>query len=274
MKLKFTATKASRHTGFSLVELSIVLVILGLLVGGVLSGQSLIRAAELRAVSTEYARYTTAAQTFRDKYFAVPGDFRDATRFWSRLNGNADCVTNSSAAVAAPGVCDGDGDGFLEQGAAVSQSGEYFQFWRHLASAGLIEGTYTGLAGPTSSPWDSIIGSNVPRAKLSNAGWTAGNWYGSGLRYAGDGSNFSGDYTNLFAFGATNSGTWTTNSVLKPEEAWNIDTKVDDGLPGVGRVLASTWGLCSTAASNTDYTATYRLNATTISCALYFARAF
>lgn len=58
---------------FSLVELSIVLVILGLLTGGILAGQSLIRAAELRAVSTEYSRYITATQSFRDKYFAVPG---------------------------------------------------------------------------------------------------------------------------------------------------------------------------------------------------------
>ena len=68
--------------GFSLVELSIVLVILGLLVGGVLSGQSLIRAAELRAATQEYQRYYTATQTFRDKYFAIPGDFNNAQAFW------------------------------------------------------------------------------------------------------------------------------------------------------------------------------------------------
>ncbi|MFZ4541879.1 MAG: type II secretion system protein [Rickettsiales bacterium] len=56
------------HHAFSLVELSIVLVILGLLVGGILSGQALIRASELRSVSTEQQRYFTAIQTFRDKY--------------------------------------------------------------------------------------------------------------------------------------------------------------------------------------------------------------
>ncbi len=52
--------------GFSLVELSIVLVILGLPTGGILAGQSLIRAAELRSVSTEYNRFVTATQSFRD----------------------------------------------------------------------------------------------------------------------------------------------------------------------------------------------------------------
>jgi prepilin-type N-terminal cleavage/methylation domain-containing protein len=57
---------------FSLVELSIVLVILGLLTGGILTGQNLIRAAELRAVVTEFNRYQTAVRTFEDKYSPFP----------------------------------------------------------------------------------------------------------------------------------------------------------------------------------------------------------
>jgi len=75
---------AARPTssGFSLVELSIVLVILGLLTGGILGGQALIRAAELRAVTTEYDRWVTATRTFQDKYFALPGDMTNATAFW------------------------------------------------------------------------------------------------------------------------------------------------------------------------------------------------
>ena len=67
--------------GFSLVELSIVLVILGLLTGGILTGQSLIRAAELRSVTTEFQKYQTAMMTFRDRYMALPGDMRNATAF-------------------------------------------------------------------------------------------------------------------------------------------------------------------------------------------------
>jgi prepilin-type N-terminal cleavage/methylation domain-containing protein len=68
--------------GFTLVELSIVLVILGLLAGGVLAGQSLIRAAELRSVTTQLEQYSTAIYAFRDRYFAIPGDEEFARRAW------------------------------------------------------------------------------------------------------------------------------------------------------------------------------------------------
>lgn len=261
------------HQGFSLVELSIVLVILGLLTGGILAGQSLIRASELRAATTEYQRYVSAANTFRDKYFAVPGDFSGATQFWGRMTATADCVTNSSAAQVSTGVCDGNGNGSLDPPSAASKSGEYFQFWRRLASAGLIEGTYTGAAG-AAGIWDSVIGTNIPKSKLSNAGWSAGNWYASPQTYAGDGSNFSGDYGNLLAFGSYNSGTWTTWPALKPEEAWNIDTKLDDGKPATGRVMATTWSGCTTAANNGDTSAAYKLSTSTSLCALYFTKAF
>src|SRR5438552_4058186 len=84
---------------FSLVELSIVLVILGLLVGGILSGQSLIRAAELRSVTTEFSRYLAAVQSFKDKYFALPGDMANATAFWGIAGGtgsDATCLSTVS----------------------------------------------------------------------------------------------------------------------------------------------------------------------------------
>ena len=66
------------HTqrGFSLVELSIVLVILGLLVGGVLGGQALIRAAEIRGVLADKDKYLAAVYTFKNKYQALTNSFR------------------------------------------------------------------------------------------------------------------------------------------------------------------------------------------------------
>ncbi len=68
------------HRGFTLIELSIVLVIIGLIVGGVLVGQDLIHAAALRAVISEKDRFSAAIYTFQGKYGYLPGDFPNASR--------------------------------------------------------------------------------------------------------------------------------------------------------------------------------------------------
>jgi prepilin-type N-terminal cleavage/methylation domain-containing protein len=68
-------TQMLKHEeGFTLVELSIVLVIIGLIIGGVLVGQDMIKAAEIRSTVSQIQSYDTAANTFRDKYEYVPGD--------------------------------------------------------------------------------------------------------------------------------------------------------------------------------------------------------
>lgn len=259
-----------RHrTGFSLVELSIVLVIIGLLTGGILAGQSLIRAAEIRAVIAEYQRYSTAVQTFRDKYQATPGDMVNATLFWGKDNASCSSATGTAAT---PGTCNGNGDGVLQQATATNATGEIFQVWKQLALAGLVEGNYTGLAGPITpvTGYDAVIGVNGPRSRLANAGWSINNR----ANYAGDTAAYAFDYGNEFIFGATSAGQATYQPVFKPEEAWNIDTKLDDGMPGTGRVIARFWNnLCSNASSNSDYTGTYRLTDSTMQCSLLFPKA-
>ena len=135
----------SKHflSAFSLVELSIVLVILGLLVGGILSGQSLIRAAELRSFTTEYSKYVAAVNSFKDKYFQLPGDMPNATSFWGAAHATpATCLTTVGTGSQ---TCNGDGNGSISNAAAASQYGEEYTFWQHLANAGLIEGSYTGI---------------------------------------------------------------------------------------------------------------------------------
>jgi prepilin-type N-terminal cleavage/methylation domain-containing protein len=263
------------QSAFSLVELSIVLVILGLLTGGILGGQALIRAAELRAVSTEYNRWVTATQTFRDKYFALPGDMSNGTQFWGRMNSNADCVTNSSASVVSTGVCDGNANGLMEGPAAASQSAERFQYWRELAITGLIEGTYNGLAGSAGTA-HSTGGVNVPISKLSNALWFTFNQ----PNFAGNTNMFAYDYGNYLVVGATLANNWPFGAAFRAEEAWNIDTKMDDGLPVRGRVVAlesntfTGTSRCTTATSNTDNTGAYNLSNSALACALFFAKAF
>src|ERR1700753_450898 len=60
--------------GFTLIELSIVLVIIGLIVGGILVGQDLIKAAEVRAQISQIEKYNSAGNTFRGKFGGIPGD--------------------------------------------------------------------------------------------------------------------------------------------------------------------------------------------------------
>ena len=85
--------------GFTLVELSIVLVIIGLIVGGVLAGRDLIRAATLRAVIKEVKNYETVIHIFRDKYGYLPADMPNARDYWPACNDNG------------ANPCNGDGDG-------------------------------------------------------------------------------------------------------------------------------------------------------------------
>ena len=263
------------NRGFSLVELSIVLVILGLLTGGILAGQSLIRAAELRSVGTEAQRYITAANSFRDKYFAVPGDFNGATKFWSRQVGSAWCVTNSGAAVATPGTCDGEGNGVINAAGGPSQTADEFQFWRQLALAGLLEGSYNGLSGAGGIE-HTVLGTNAPQSKLGTAGWSAATDTVGG----GDTQVYAVLMGNYLEFGTSIPTSRTYGAALKPEEAWNIDTKLDDGKPARGRILARFWNdLCATpddgaTFTNTNLAASYKLSDSAIRCALYFKQAY
>lgn len=247
----------NKPNGFSLVELSIVLVILGLLAGGVLTGQSLIRAAELRSVTTEFSKYQAAVNTFRDKYFALPGDMTNAQSFWGVAHATAaTCITTAGTGTQ---TCNGNGDGIIQTSTG---SNESYRLWQHLANTGLIEGSYTGI----SSGGSMVAGTNAPKAKMSNGAWQA--W--SAINYAGDGSAYALDYGSLLGFGVIAAGTDTPqNAILKPEEAWNIDTKIDDGKPARGSVIARFWNnLCAAADDgthdNNDLAASYRLTDSTV----------
>ncbi len=270
--LSWTPACAGVTSGFSLVELSIVLVILGLLTGGILTGQNLIRAAELRSVTTEFAAFQAAVNTFRDKYFALPGDMTNAEDFWGTMT---NCGAASPSGTGTQ-TCNGDGDGTIDDAAAASQTGENFTFWQHLANAGLIEGSYTGIAGP-GSVIDVEFGQNTPRAKVSNSGWAVGTL---GI-FPGNADMYATDYGSYFTFGTETTSGSNGNPTITPEEAWNIDTKVDDGRPGYGKVIARPWGTnvadnkCSiNAADETDLESDYNLTYDSIACVLYFTRIF
>lgn len=208
---------ASVKYAFSLVELSIVLVILGLLAGGVLSGQALIRAAGLRSITADLQRYNTATMSFRDKYFSIPGDMPNAYAFWGVAAGCTNVDTNTTAA-----GCNGNGDGYVRSnGAGVIVDQESARFWQHLALAGLIEGNYTGIWGTAPYvPKLKIGGDSLPLHAKSwyyrtNHGWVSA-----------DGAQ--GELGLEIVF----------NAGITVDELWNIDKKIDDGKAAQGRIYA------------------------------------
>lgn len=254
---------------FSLVELSIVLVILGLLTGGILAGQSLIRAAELRSVASDYQRYSAAVNTFRDKYMALPGDMRNATDFWGIAAGttgrDATCYSVVSTDKA---TCNGNGNGrlFIDDNVTDSSRPEWFRAWQHLANAGLVEGSYTGTA-ELPSP-GALPGKNIPAGRIGNTGFTL-------MSYDATATNtgwWAGRYDG-FAFGIPNTSGGIREAsglVLKPEEAWGIDTKLDDGKPAYG--LVRDFKAHTNCHNGTDPAAAeYSVSTGNIACSLFLS---
>ena len=110
-----------KQTGFTLIEIAIVLVIVGLLLGAVLKGQELIQSARVRNLAATQNEIKTAFFGFWDRYHAYPGDYNLAS-------------TNFAA------TTDGNGDGLiLLNGAAL----ESIAVWEHLSKAGFLTGSYT-----------------------------------------------------------------------------------------------------------------------------------
>jgi prepilin-type N-terminal cleavage/methylation domain-containing protein len=119
MQLKYNSKKES---GFTLIELSIVLIIIGLIVGGVLVGQDLIDAAKMRAQIQQIQQYDTLVSTFRTKYDGLPGDLSRAAQFFT-------------------GSLNGDGNSRIEVSNATAVE-ESNNFWNHVSLAGMTPRSY------------------------------------------------------------------------------------------------------------------------------------
>jgi len=247
---------------FTLLELSIVLVIIGLLIGGIFVGQSLIHTAQLNAVISEFNRYQTAVQNFKQQYQALPGDMTNATSFWGSAGGTGADATCMSTVSTTAATCNGNGDGAIST--SVNSNDEILRFWQHLSNAKMIEGFYSG------GTWAPTIGVGVPASRYgNNTGW----WPNLASTYApGGANNFTTDYGSGHILKLTN--ILSAGPHLTPKDAWSIDKKFDDGKPALGNILVFYWAACTNAANSSDFTATYTLTVTTPSCGLVFLTGF
>jgi prepilin-type N-terminal cleavage/methylation domain-containing protein len=131
----------SKQKGFTLVEIAIVLVIVGLLIGGVLKGQEMITNAKLKRIESDNAGIAAAMFSYQDRYLQLPGDDASAQGRFTVFTAAAD---------------NGDGDGSIEgawigDSTAVAPAHETGNFWRHLRAAGLIPGAPADDTQPTNA---------------------------------------------------------------------------------------------------------------------------
>lgn len=248
--------KLRDSAGFTLVELAISLVVIGLLIGGVLKGEELIRNARATQAYKKVQEYKAAATTFRGAYGFLPGDIPNAG---SRLPGCTGVCATTAAATGTNGdnTIMGVGNTYTwafntVHNIRIDDDSEAANFWRHMGLVNMISpepNTLRTARYVMKSPFS--MGSFVPKSLVTASSaehpFTMNGLYIFMIPVSGDG-------TTTYGGGANNNG-----NVLSPIQARQIDVKFDDGLPYTGNVLSSrgtSSNLCNstTAYLTTDYT--------------------
>lgn len=206
--------------GFTLVELAIVMIIIGLLIVGILKGQEMIANAQVSSTITQVKAIDAATSTFRDMFNAVPGDMGNAT-------------TRLAGCTAANNCADGNGNGRVGVGvgAALAATNEASNFFLHMLYADLISGM-DGTPGPS-------YGQDYPAAPVGG-GFTIGHTSSGNGGYP---ALRPGHYLSL---NETTAAAGTTNGILDASQAARIDRKMDDGVANTGSVQ-SQGTTCDTA---------------------------
>ncbi len=220
--------------GFTLVELAIVMIIIGLLIGGILKGQELVTNARVTSTVNQVKGIDGAISTFFDQYAGLPGDILTPANRLPNCAGY--CATAPAASdqriqnATANDPTQAPGD---------SEGGRSFV---QLAAAGILGGVDPTLAGYGPGA--------VPDTKVGTGKLTLGFSNGTGGLLSVAGNLAPGHYVTTNTNATTAIG--TTNGVLTPKNAANIDRKLDDGAPNAGSVRSAGTG-CNNALTPVGY---------------------
>lgn len=215
--------------GFSLVELSIVIIIIGLLAAAVTGGLALQKAARIQAVISDLGKFKQNAVQYKEKYYYWPGDQVDTFKFWNTADSmGAACIDNSANTTT--NGCNGDGNnaiggagsysGCSSSAGSICQYGESYRATQALAASGFITGKYsgTGISAFQKAPVDATTGMNLASPVYVFTYTTLG--------------SFNKNVVSITDITTT----YLQAGALRPDAALAIDQKIDDKSPVTGFV--------------------------------------
>jgi prepilin-type N-terminal cleavage/methylation domain-containing protein len=222
--------------GFTLIETSVVLIIIGLIIGGVMVGQDMVSAAGTRAQIVQIEKYNSAVNAFYGKYSGLPGDLALNLANQFGFTTAANC-TGSAGQRNGDGLLSGAG-GVTSVNQAVGENGMFWQDLSSNVSDPFIEGIYPAAGSAaitcatigvtiTTTPGVAFVGDYIPAAKLGNGNFiyvynnNGVNWYGLSVVSQINASDIM-----------------SSSAAITVTIAYNIDKKIDDGLPLTGIVQA------------------------------------
>lgn len=253
-------TFSSKKSAFSLIELSIVLIIIGLLIAGITGGASLIKSSELRSIMGEARGYAVAVNSFFTQYDQYPGD--------------------ASVRVGNASLYDGDRDNKMEYvNDATTPMAEGLDAWFDLKDIGAIDLALTAFTSANPAGTAKVPVTDIPGSKIKGAGW-AFDYNTTSLQNVvvltgtTDAWVTTKDLVNTVAPAATTDNLST--EIISAPDAFSIDSKIDDGKANSGNVQAiNNTSVDATACTNrhlaTTAPAEYRVaNGAKKTCALTF----